>query len=320
MDAEGHHDRCVSAMTDVTLLLGMVALFGAIAVGVYAALTSSEDKRTVRAGLKALDEYEQADVRQRELELPLVQRVLQPVGRSLVALGRGFMPVGYMEGVRRKLTYAGRAGAAELDRFRLVRVLTVAAIPVIIVAAVMIPGTTRNKLLFVVFAAFALLVLPDARLNREVEERRVAIRNRLPDIIDLLTISVEAGLGFDQALARTVAAVPGPLSDEFGRMLGELRAGAGRVDALRNLDDRTDVPELRSFLLALIQAETFGVAIGRILRAQSEEMRMKRRQLAQEEAQKTPVKMLFPMVICVFPGIFVVLIGPAMLNFVQSGF
>jgi tight adherence protein C len=308
-------------MSDATLLVvGIGALFLAVALGLYTAFSNSADKRTVKASLKALQEYEQADVRQRELEVPLVQRVLQPVGRSLVAIGRGFMPVGYMEGVRRKLVYAGRPGAVELDRFRLVRVLSVAALPVLLVATVMIPGDTRNKILLFAFATAALLLGPDAVLNRQVEERRTAVRHRLPDIIDLLTISVEAGLGFDQALARTVAAVPGPLSDEFGRMLGELRAGAGRVDALRNLDDRTDVPELHSFLLALMQAETFGVSIGRILRAQSEEIRIKRRQLAQEEAQKAPVKMLFPMVFCVFPGIFVVLIGPAMLNFVRSGF
>ena len=302
------------------LLVGVGAAFLAVALAVYAVLADSEDRRTVKAGLKALDEYESADLRQRELETPLVQRVLQPVGRRLVAMGRGFMPVGYMEGVRKKLVYAGRPGVAELDRFRLIRVLTVAAIPVLGVATLIVPGDTRNKVLLFVFAAVALLVLPDATLNRQVEERRVEIRHRLPDVIDLLTISVEAGLGFDQAMARTVAAVPGPLAEEFGRMLGELRAGAGRVDALRNLDQRTDVPELHSFILAMIQAETFGVSIGRILRAQSEEMRIKRRQLAQEEAQKAPVKMLFPMVICVFPGIFVVLIGPAMLNFVRSGF
>lgn len=302
------------------LYVAVGSLFVAVAVAAYAAMTNAAERRTVQASLKALDEYEQVDLRQRELEVPLVQRLLQPVGRSLVAVGRGFMPVGYMEGVRRKLVHSGRPGAEELDRFRLVRVLTVAAIPATGFAVALLPGSLRNKLLEFGFASLALFVGPDAVLNRKVEERRQAIRERLPDVIDLLTISVEAGLGFDQALARTVATVPGPLSDEFARMLGELRAGAGRVDALRNMDERTDVPELRSFLLALIQAETFGVSIGRILRAQSEEMRIKRRQQAQEEAQKAPVKMLFPMVLCVFPGIFVVLLGPAMLNFVRSGF
>jgi tight adherence protein C len=230
------------------------------------------------------------------------------------------MPGGYMEGVRRRLVIAGKPGAEELDRFRAIRVLSAAAVPATLVIALLLPATPRDKVLIFLFLGAAFLLGPDAVLNRQMEERRQAIRVRLPDVIDMLTISVEAGLGFDQALERTVAAVPGPLTDEFARMLGEMRAGAGRADAMRALDARTDVPELRSFVLALIQAETFGVSIGRILRGQSEEMRVKRRQLAQEEAQKAPVKLLFPMVLCVFPGIFVVLLGPSALNFMSAGF
>jgi tight adherence protein C len=302
------------------LLASALLIFFAVAIGVWATLTNAEERSTVRASLKALDDYERADLRSKELEAPLIQRVFQPVGNSLVAIGRRLMPGGYMEGVRKRLIIAGKPGPEELDRFRAIRVLSAAAVPATLVVALIIPATTRDKALIFFFLGAAFLLGPDAVLNRQMEERRQSMRVRLPDVIDMLTISVEAGLGFDQALERTVAAVPGPLTDEFARMLGEMRAGAGRADAMRAVDTRTDVPELRSFILALIQAETFGVSIGRILRGQSEEMRIKRRQQAQEEALKAPVKMLFPMILCVFPGIFVVLLGPSALNFASSGF
>ncbi len=302
------------------LLLAVFSIFLSIASVLWILLSNADERATVKSSLRSLEGYEQVDLRTKELEAPIIQRVIQPVGRSLVAVGRRFMPGGYMEGVRRRLIIAGKPGADQLDRFRAIRVLSAAAVPVTLVVAIVMPATPRNKFLVFFFLGAAFLLGPDAVLNRQMEERRQAIRVRLPDVIDMLTISVEAGLGFDQALERTVAAVPGPLTEEFARMLGEMRAGAGRADAMRALDARTDVPELRSFVLALIQAETFGVSIGRILRGQSEEMRIKRRQQAQEQAQKAPVKLLFPMVLCVFPGIFVVLLGPSALNFVNAGF
>ena len=302
------------------LFLAVFAIFLAVASAVWVLLSNAEERNVVKTSLRSLEEYERSDLRSKELEAPIVQRVVAPIGRSLVALGRRIMPGGYMEGVRKRLIIAGKPSPQELDRFRAIRVLSAAAVPATLVLALIMPATPRDKFLIFFFLGAAFLLGPDAVLNRQMEERRQAIRARLPDIIDMLTISVEAGLGFDQAMERTVAAIPGPLTDEFARLLGEMRAGAGRADSMRALDARTDVPELRSFILALIQAETFGVSIGRILRGQSEEMRIKRRQLAQEQAQKAPVKLLFPMVFCVFPGIFVVLLGPAALNFIGQGF
>lgn len=304
-------------------LVGAVGGFAAaVLLVVYNVMARAAERAEVQSALRSFGEVVPADVRQQELMVPLGQRVLAPFGKRMLVVTRRLMPVGYMENVRRKLIVAGRPAPAELDRFRALRVLTVAASPFLLAIVYFALGAagagSRVQLAVSLFVAVATVAYPDVALNRQVAERQHAIRVQLPDILDLLTISVEAGLGFEQALDRTVAAVPGPLAEEFLRMLGELRAGAGRADALRHLDDRTHVDEVHSFVLALIQADTFGVSIGRALRSQSEEMRIKRHQLAQEEAQKAPVKLMFPTVFCILPSLFVVVIGPAVLNIALS--
>jgi tight adherence protein C len=236
---------------------------------------------------------------------------------GLTKVGRRFTPVGYVDNIRRKFVWAGLGSADDVDRFLAIRVVTAGlVVPMLFVMLVMNPLGMDGMMNLVITALLAAVLVmgPDAWLSRKVAERHLELQQKLPDVLDLLTISVEAGLGFEQALDRTIAAVPGALSDEFARMLGETRAGASRADAMRSMEERTNVPEVRSFVLAILQADTFGVSIGRVLRAQSEEMRIKRRQLAQEKAQKAPVKMLIPMVFCVFPALFVVVIGPAIIN------
>ncbi len=300
------------------LILIPFAMFLALALLAYAFLSQAEERSVIRASLRQLDGYDVSEttIRDQELTQSLGQRVILPAAERLLGLGRRFVPADYKQRAHMKLTRAGKPSDRQLDRFLAIRIVCIAMVPVLAVLALFVlplgGGTARLAVLglFVGFAVFG----PDALLNRKIAERQHAIRVKLPDILDLLTISVEAGLGFEQALDRTVSSVPGPLSDEFGRMLGEVRAGSSRADALRALDQRTGVDEVRSFVLALLQADTFGVSIGRVLRAQADEMRVKRRQLAQEDAQKAPVKMLIPMVFCIFPSLFVVIIGPAFIN------
>jgi tight adherence protein C len=301
------------------LAVGISGTFAALVLVAFVAFETAEQRAAVRASLRSLEGFETAPLRQRQLVDPLRRRALVPALAAVTRLGRRLTPVGYVEGVRRRLTAAGASRPEALDRFLVVRVLTIAAIPVWgLVTFFVLPLTGRAPLAVFVLLTVVSVLGPDAVLNRRVDARRHAMRVKLPDILDLLTISVEAGLGFEQALDRTISAVPGPLSDEFGRMLGEVRAGASRAAAMRALDDRVDVAEVRSFVLAVLQADTFGVSIGRMLRAQADEARVKRRQLAQEQAQKAPVKMLIPMVFCVFPSLFVVVLGPAAINIARS--
>ncbi len=298
------------------LALTFIAVFLAICLATYALVGSAEEKATIRESLRQLGGYEIENERDRELLNPLRERAVVPVVNWFTDIGRRLTPQGYVDGIRRKLTLAGRFSPDTLDRFLAMRVVSLALIPVWLLVAFVLLGSLGggSKLAIFVLLTLGSVLGPDAILNRRVAERQHEIQVRLPDVLDLLTISVEAGLGFEQALDRTVAAVPGPLSDEFARMLGEVRAGASRSDAMRAMDERIDVPEVRSFVLAILQADTFGVSIGRVLRAQADEMRIKRRQLAQEQALKAPVKMLFPMVFCIFPALFVVVIGPAVIN------
>jgi tight adherence protein C len=304
-------------MSDLPLELIIGGIGVAIGLVIFFVLSQAEDKSVVRESLRQLDGYEVENVRDQELLNPLTDRAFKPILTGLTGVGRRFTPVGYVDQVKLKLVRAGRPGPDAADRFLAIRVVTVALVPVAFIGNyVWNPLGMDGMLHHAVFGlmAFALIAGPDAILNRQVEERQYELRRSLPDIMDLLVISVEAGLGFEQALDRVIANVPGPLSEEFARVLGEVRAGSSRADAMRALDERTDVPEIRSFVLAILQADTFGVSIGRVLRSQADEMRIKRRQLAQERAQKAPVKMMVPMVFCIFPALFVVVLGPAIIN------
>ncbi|HET9731332.1 MAG TPA: type II secretion system F family protein [Acidimicrobiales bacterium] len=295
-----------------SLLVASLAFCGLVGLLVWALTAGTSERNATQKALRAAVEGTPGlGTLHPEETVPFADRVIVPIFRGAGSLARRLSPVGYASGVQRRLTLAGRQQPQDVEQFLVGRITTLLLVPVAAAASYFIPVGRTSK--FLIFAVLALLLVlgPEAVLSRRADQRQQAIRNQLADILDLLSISVEAGLGFEQALSRAVSSLSGPLSEEFGRMLGETRVGISRREALENLDHRTAVSELRSFILALVQADTFGVSVAQVLRSQAEEMRITRRQIAEEKAQKAPVKMLFPLVFCILPALFVVVVGPA---------
>lgn len=312
-------------MFDLLSSVPTVGFIAAFAVGVglvlFTLLSQVEEKSAIRTTLRQLDDYEVESVRDQELLVPLRERIIGPAVEILGRLGGRFNPPDYVESVRRKHVQAGIYSPDKVERFLAQRIIGFVFIPVWAIVMFVFNPFGLDGLLFWALLGLGVMIGalgPTSQLNKKVEARQKSIQRSLPDVMDLLVISVEAGLGFEQALDRVIANVPGELSNEFSRVLGESRAGSSRADALRAMDQRCDTPEVRSFVMAMIQADQFGVSIGRVLRSQADELRVKRRQRAQEQAQKAPVKMMVPMVFCIFPALFVVVIGPAIINIIQN--
>ncbi len=251
------------------------------------------------------------------MEQRFADRALVPAVRRLGALSMRITPQAWASRTRQRLVRANWYPTIDETAWAAIRfmALVVAAIAYVLLSRY-VSGT--QTLLLLVICGLAGYAGPDQLLNRRIDDRVQAIERDLPDIIDLLVISIEAGMSFEAALGRVVAHVPGELSDEFGRMLQETRVGVSRHEAMQSLAERTDVDDLNSFILAMNQAESFGVSVGRMLRVQADEMRARRRQRAQEKAFAAPVKMVFPLVICIFPAIFVILLGPAAINIIRN--
>lgn len=296
-----------------------VALVG-LAVVIAALWVGSAVVRVQQTAADRLALYGRRDTSNRSEQIsssPFVERAMAPIVLGVGRVLRRFTPLGYLEKIDHKLTFAGNPGNLDAVSF----VTAKAALVVVgVVAAFFLRGVGSGMqgLLMVALPPAMGFFGPDAWLARKIEDRQGSMLRALPDTLDLLVISVEAGLGFDSALSRVVGTVPGPLSEEFFRMLQETRVGVSRRDAMRHLMDRTDLDELRSFLLAMLQAEAFGVAIARVLRVQADEMRTKRRQRAQEKAFSAPVKIVFPLVFCIFPALFLILLGPAAISIANS--
>jgi tight adherence protein C len=300
-------------MSSLFLPLGLMASFCAVALGVVAGQAVLADRRRALEMLQA--QVPEVDTRSKELAQPFLDRVLIPTLGSLGRFAKRVTPLGMRERIARQLVLAGSPIGMDAEKVAAFKVFGAVGGAVTAYGLAVLGGA--NHLVLVVAPVFGTLfgyLIPGAGLGQKAIHRQDTIRKALPDVMDLLTISVEAGLGFDAALAHVRKNVPGPLSDEIGRMLQEMQLGVSRSDAMRGLADRTDVEELRGFVLAIVQADAFGISIANVLRAQAKELRSKRRQRAEEKAMKVPVKLLFPLIFCILPSMFIVLIGPGVIR------
>jgi tight adherence protein C len=256
-------------------------------------------------------------LREMELQVPLFDRTVKPLAGRLAGVGQRLATPRRVDQTEEKLIQAGNPGRMSASDFLGLKVALAAVLGLVTFALVAVLG--RNFVFGLLFAVVFMLigyVGPEFWLGRRIRARQHQIMLALPDTLDMLTISIRAGLGFDGALAKVVEKSQGPLSDEFRRCLAEIRVGRARRDSLRDMVDRTQVPPLTTFVSAIIQAEQLGVPIARVLTIQSEQLRLERRQRAEELAAKAPIKMLLPLVGCIFPAMFVVILGPAVIAFI----
>jgi tight adherence protein C len=262
-----------------------------------------------------------ANLRNDQLWRSALERLVLPfAGKVISSIGR-LTPLDLYGRVNRLIVLAGNPPSLTAER--IVAFKIVFAI-VGLVAGIAVSSFLPFKGILIVMAVavFALIgyTAPSAAVAARASKRQKEIRKALSDTMDLLTISVEAGLGFDAALGQVVRNVPGPLSEEISRMLQEMQIGVSRTEALRHLTDRTEVPELDGFVLSMIQADKYGVGVAKVLRAQATELRQKRRQRAEETAQKVPLKLLFPMIFMVLPAMFIVILGPGIIKIYEAFF
>jgi tight adherence protein C len=297
---------------ELMLALGLLAIFVAIAVLLSTVGAITTERQAVNRSLAAVQAIQTAPKSmQAELDQPFKARVTDPALQNLTSFGRRFTPADQAERIKHKLDLAGNPPKWDVDRIIAFKVLGLFSGLVLGLLIGALIGGPLPALGLAVGGTLLGYYAPNLVLYQKAYNRSDQIRKDLPDALDLLTISVEAGLAFDAAVSQVARNTQGPLADEFFRVLQEMQIGLGRSEALRALGDRTDVEELRGFVTAMVQADAFGIPIANVLRVQAKEMRIKRSQRAEEMAQKVPVKILFPLIFCILPVLFIVVLGPA---------
>ena len=304
----------------ILLLMGAAAVFLGLTLALSVVGVATAERRGVSRSLAVINALNSApEPLRQELERPFSERVLAPLGERLVGVGRRLTRADTAERLRRRLDSAGNPAGWDVERILGVKVLGLAVLGGLAFAYCLATDRPWTLLLGITGATGAFgFVLPNILLHNAGQKRESQMSRAMADALDLLTISVEAGLGFDAAMGRVARNTKGPLAGEFSRVLQEMQIGVGRMQAMRALGDRSTLPELRGFVSAMVQADAFGIPIGDVLRVQSKEMRIKRRQRAEEKAQKVPVKILFPLIFFILPTMFIVILGPTALG--MAGF
>lgn len=303
------------------LVLAVLATFSAVVVGGSVVVSTALERRRVSRTLRALptSELRPDDLRSRTLAIPVVDRLLRPLGQRLAEAVRRMTPVAQLERFDEKLTRAGRPAGWDPARLAAIRLVGRVVVPVVVYFGLTaIDLGQAQAVLFAIMAGAGMHIGPDALLDNMIGKRQDEIQAALPDTIDLMTITVEAGLGFDAALDRVARSTEGALGDELRRTTRDMQLGRRRSEALRGWADRVNLPELRTLVSSLVQAEQFGITMGDVLRSQATELRERRRQRAEEHAQKMPVKILVPLIFLILPAMFVVLIGPGAMELMQQ--
>lgn len=307
-------------------VFGIIAGMALVAGGIVAVAVAALHARSSSGALAFLTDGDAVPARMEAAEAtgvgdtaPLFERLLRPAAVRLTGRIRSLFPSRRLDRVHQQLLHAGLARTLRAEEFATLQVI-IAAVGVLVAVALTVfgGGSLRLRLVGSVLLIVCAMFGPPAWLSRKVRERTNRIERDLPDVLDLLTISVEAGLGLEAAIDAASTDLESPITEELAHTLQEMNLGLSRHDALENLKERSESQDLSSFVLVLTQADVLGMPIGRVLRSQADEMRERRRARARERAAKLPVKILFPLMLFILPPLMIVVLGPAVSSIIRA--
>jgi tight adherence protein C len=305
------------------LIFGVIVLIGAVAVIIVSLRRNAQGEEDDPLQARLAEFIQRGDVaslEEIELSQPFSERVIVPFVRRIGEFSARFTPQKAIQDTARRLELAGNPWPIDAATFLAIRFILAVLLGGFLVAVVLIspPSNPSDNFMYIGGATFAGFFLPHLMLSSKITRRQKEIRKAMPDALDLLTICVEAGLGFDAAMSKVAEKWENELSLAFARTIREVQLGKVRREALKDMSDRLGIPEMTSFVAAIIQSEQLGVSMAKVLRIQSDQMRVKRRQYAEEEAHKAPIKMIIPMALLIFPSIMIIILTPAAIQIMGS--